>query len=114
MDDKFEQFEMDIMNRIIAEDSSISYLLNKQYKSAIVSQRNFTGAGFFTDFEVTDKSLAIPDYLDLQLGKVNARIEGLAFGAGFILFIEDGLIAMLEGYTYGEPWPTPLTAYTIE
>ena len=30
---------------------------------------------------------------------------GLEFGAGFLVYIEDGKLHALEGYTYEEPWP---------
>jgi hypothetical protein len=33
-----------------------------------------------------------------RFGDVLAEIEGLKPGAGFALFIDDGLITMLEGY----------------
>jgi len=114
MDDRFEQFESDVMKKIITEDLSISDLLKEQYRFATVTKRSFTGVGFFTDFEITDRSLAIPGHLNLELGKVHAKIEGLEFGAGFVLFIRDGMLGMLEGYTYNEPWPTDIITYTLD
>jgi hypothetical protein len=43
---------------------------------------------------------------------VIARMEGLEHGAGFMLFIDDGVLVMLEGYTYDEPWPQRMSLIT--
>lgn len=34
-------------------------------------------------------------------------------GVGFLLYVDDGLITMLEGYTYGEPWPQPVGEFSL-
>jgi hypothetical protein len=36
---------------------------------------------------------------------VIAKFSGLSSGAGFLLYVQDGVLHMLEGYTYDEPWP---------
>jgi hypothetical protein len=38
-------------------------------------------------------------------GDVGATIEGVNHGAGFLIFVRDGYLKFLEGYTYDEPWP---------
>ena len=102
------------MDRIIAEDSIIAEVLEKQYKSARVISREFSGVGFFTNYEISDNSLRLADSLNLELGNTQARLEGLKHGVGFVLFIRDGLIKTLECFTYGEPWPAIITAYSFE
>ena len=114
MDDKFTVLESEVMRKIIAEDPNISSILAKQYNVAKIISRDFTGVGFFTNFEIIDKNLKIKDNLKLTLGNVQAKIDGLEFGVGFVLFVEDGLISMLEGYTYDEPWPDTITSYLLE
>ncbi len=48
------------------------------------------------------------------LDDVHADAPGLASGAGFALFVEDGLLARLEGSTFGgEPWPADLAGFTL-
>jgi len=46
VDNRFERFESEAMKNIIAEDSSISEVLERQYKSAKIIDREFTGCGF--------------------------------------------------------------------
>jgi hypothetical protein len=51
--------------------------------------------------------------LRARLDDVVATIEGLEHGAGFVLFIENGLLDNLEGFTYDEPWPDRLGGYSL-
>ena len=44
--------------------------------------REFTGYGFFTDFEILDKGLKLAGSPSLTLGKVQARLDGLKYGVG--------------------------------
>jgi hypothetical protein len=44
---------------------------------------------------------------------VAAEINDLERGAGFVLFIKKGRINMLEGYTYGEPWPQNVHSFHL-
>ena len=102
------------MKRIIIEDLTMFEVLEKQYKSAKVISREFSGFGFFTNFEITDKSLKLTERQNFELGNVQLKLEGLKLGAGFVLFIRDGLIKTLECYTYDEPWPTSIATYAFE
>lgn len=48
------------------------------------------------------------------LDDVQADVPGLSGGAGFALFVEEGLLARLEGTTFGgEPWPADLAGFTL-
>jgi len=109
-----DKFESEVMQRIIREDLLISDLLEKQYRVAKVINRHFTGVGFFTYYEIFDKNLKLTERLNFEMGIVQARIDGLAHGMGFILFVREGFIDMLEGYTYGEPWSNTVVAYSLE
>jgi len=109
----FEKFENEVMEIIISEDPSISELLGEQYKVAKVVNREFTGVGFFTTFYINDNSLRLPTTKNLTLGNVQARFKGLERGAGFVLFVNNGFINTLEGYTYEEDWPISIEGYTF-
>jgi len=114
MNSKFVQFERDIMKKILSENPNVSDRIEKQYESSKVISREFTGVGFFTKFEIFDTSLRLPHSPNLVLGDAHANIQGLEYGAGFILFVTNGLISTLEGYSYGEIWPENIEQYTIE
>jgi len=85
--------------------------IKQQYNNSIVTDREFTGVGFYTNFYVADKSLHLKDNVNFEIGGIHASINGLKSGAGFIVFIRNGVIKCLEGYTYGEPWPKEITEY---
>ena len=87
----------------------------KQSKNSKVTSRDFSGVGFFTYFQVDDKSLSLGNNINLQLGGIGAEIEGLKYNtAGFTLFIENGMLALLEGYSYGDDkWPKKITNYKL-
>ncbi len=49
----------------------------------------------------------------VKFGDVIAEIPGLSGGAGFLLYIENGILDVLEGYSYDEPWPTSTEGFTL-
>lgn len=79
--------------------------LRQQAQAAQVTKRERTGVGFFTTLDV-GPAPAIGETSPFRLGDVVVDLEGLDDGAGFVLFIRDGRLSMLEAYTFGnEPWP---------
>lgn len=85
--------------------------LRRQFDAATVTSREQTGAGFFTHFSVPASLRVQRDELCLE--DVRGAIVGLENGAGFILFITNGVIDVLEGYSYGEDWPSEVASFTL-
>jgi len=97
----------------LSDDSELANALRTQWNAATVVDRQLTGVGFYTTFSVPP---SIPGHSDLsrrRLGDVHAEIGGLEHGAGFILWIEDGRLSCLEGYSYQEAWPDQVTAFRV-
>ncbi|MDR1426053.1 MAG: hypothetical protein LBI70_03655 [Rickettsiales bacterium] len=91
----FSEFEQKLMRMFLRGNHPMLELLRKQYvitKKAIEP----TIRGFYLYFDVHDKLLAIAENVllidDIIIGNNN-------YGAGFILFIKDGFLCYLEGYT---------------
>jgi hypothetical protein len=40
-------------------------------------------------------------------------MDGVRDGVGLVLFVEDGRLDLLEGFTYNDPWPSEIVNYTI-
>jgi len=40
-------------------------------------------------------------------------MDGLQYGAGFLIFVRDGTLKMLEGYSYSEPWPELIREFEL-
>lgn len=111
---RFKQFEREVMALIAKEKPEYEAKIMAQYDKARVTGREFTGRGFFTDFEVADPADSFGDGIKEPFGSISVNFPSLKYGAGFVLFVKNGFITMLEGYTYGnEPWPDRITDYKV-
>jgi len=72
-----------------------------------------TGVGFWTSLALPLGIEEVGSGLRIRLSDVEATIDGLEHGAGFVLFIENGLLDNLEGFTYDEPWPDRIGGYRL-
>jgi hypothetical protein len=112
---KLNKLEREAMELLLADDHEWLSLLRDQYESARIKSKEYTGAGFYIFFEVSGNAPRLPDRCKFELGDIFAEIEGLKYGAGFTLFIENGVIDNLEGYTYGEvSWPETIDKYKLQ
>ena len=79
--------------------------LRGQLDGLRVASRELTGHGFFTDPAVRDPASALPSRDGLAIHGVDVEMDGLAHGGGFVVFVARGLLALLEGFAFDEPWP---------
>jgi hypothetical protein len=78
--------------------------LREQYRHARVRAVELTGVGFYVDFEIpANCPLAAPR--SISGGQATITLEGIRHGAGCVLFVRDGRLSTLEGFTYDDPWP---------
>jgi len=114
MPDDLTQLERQVIATLLAPDHPVMDALRRQVDECKVTSREFTGHGFFS-------ALAVPVGVEpapvtrhqLHLGQVFAAIEGLERVAGFVLFVREGVLDMLEGFAHGEPWPDVLGRFEI-
>jgi hypothetical protein len=112
--DGLTPFERDVIDAILAGDHPVLEVLRAQLAACEVSKRDFTGVGFFTTVSVQSDVPSAPVNRFLHLGEVGASMDGLANGAGFILFVDRGRLNVLEAYTYGgEAWPAEISNYKV-
>jgi hypothetical protein len=112
------KFEMDLLNILLAGEDTVLSLLRKQLLGATIPLRKQTDAGFYLFFDVSEELPRIPDQISSTkdsfcFGDVDATISGLQNGASFLIWVKNGYLKQLEGYTYGEKWPTNVTDYTL-
>lgn len=108
------ELEKSVLDKLLAGDDPALSCLRAQRQQMHVAKREYSGVGFFTEFEHPPDVLRLPISKSIRFGDVFADIDGLEHGAGFLLFIDDGLISMLEGYTNSnEPWPEVLGAFAL-
>jgi hypothetical protein len=51
--------------------------------------------------------------VSIKFGDVIAEVNGLRNGAGFLLYVTDGVLDVLEGYSYGEQWPSTINNFKL-
>jgi hypothetical protein len=80
-----------------------------------LDSRTLTGTGFYTNFLLTHSAPTAPVRQSrAAFGDVGATIAGLQYGAGFLLWLKDGRIHQLEGYSYEEKWPEHIESFNLE
>jgi hypothetical protein len=103
------EIEGAVLDMLLAGEIPTLHVLRAQRERLFVTKREFSGVGFFTEFGHPPDVVRLQTPKRVRFGDVLADLEGLEHGAGFVLFIDDGLITMLEGYsTANEPWPESL------
>lgn len=93
------EIEGAVLDKLLAGEVPALQVLRSQRQQLRVTKREVTGVGFYTEFGHPPDSVRLRAPTRVCLGDVLADMQGIEHGAGFVLFIEDGLITMLEGYT---------------
>jgi len=109
----FLPLEIEVIEKLLAGPNPILNALRKQYGKARVKKREFTGVGFWLDIELPPDVAPAPLVQRLHLSDVGAELEGVNHGVGFVLHVRDGLLDQLEGFTYDEPWPDRVGAFSV-
>ena len=99
------KLERIVIDKCLEGTHPILVELRAQASKLKVVERVWTGVGFFTEFVLPEDAAKVRLPGQHRIGDVFAEIEGLEYGAGFVLFIVDGQITLLEGHSYEEPWP---------
>lgn len=94
--------------------------LREQLDAVEVTGRRLSGAGFFTTLSVPSGCPKAPETVGnpLGLGRAHeqdayAEIDGMDHGAGFLLWLDGGLMSQLEGFAYSDAWPSEVTGFTV-
>jgi hypothetical protein len=113
--DKLSPLERDVLELLLAPDHPVMHALRRQLVRCRVASREITGVGFFTTLEVDKDVEAAPvtSARRLILDDVKASVEGLEHGAGFALFIENGVLDTLEGFSYVGLWTDMNARYEL-
>ena len=108
----FTKLEEAVLLTICGRSSDDQAVLDSQLETASVRNRNNTGAGFYTHFDVSKKTLPLHQNL---LDDVWASVKGFAQPMGFILWLKGGYADHLEGFTIADSTAgLDLSALTFE
>jgi hypothetical protein len=102
----YENLERKLMEMLLAGNDDVLIRLREQYKSSKVISREHSEVGFFTTFLQQDRNDLCIDGKSFQIGDVDGSVNGIDGAVGFVLYIKNGFISMLEGYTNAiDKWP---------
>ena len=115
MGDKFTDIERAVITLELEGNHDERLIkLRKQFETSAVAQREMTGVGFFTEIKVLDSPSYLLDSENFEIGDVSGKTAEVTNGVGFVLFVRDGVLSMLEGYTHGDDlWPAEGTAISL-
>ena len=105
--------EDQVMRMLLAGDDQALAVLRDQIEQAKVSSRQLTGVGFYTEFSTSPSIPRLSGRPSFKLGDVNGTAANVKNGLGFLLYVADGAITMLEGYTYDDPWPNRIEGLVL-
>jgi hypothetical protein len=109
----FTELELAALHSIFSETPDLTDGLERQLASAHVTERENSGGGFFTTVSVADD--VPPVNSSKVLGyETHAQVEGLEYGFGFVLFMDNGRLHLLEGYANGPENTAPLDLETLK
>ena len=74
------------------------------FSDILVKERDITQIGFFTYFEKLDKLKPCDTSETYTFSKLGAKINH-SIETGYLIYVRDGYIDCVEGFTYGQPWP---------
>jgi hypothetical protein len=110
---RLNDLENKVLGMLLDGDNKVLEVLRQQAAHAKVSSRHMTGAGFFTEFYLPTDTPRTENDMSFKIGDVNGSAANVRNGLGFLLYIKHGILSMLEGYTYDEPWPARIDSLSL-
>src|SRR6266568_178399 len=108
------RLERAVLDMLLAGEHSMLEALRAQLAVCTLTSRDMSGVGFFTSLAVPPKAPRLPVRGRTRpFGDVLADFPGSGHGAWFLLYLEDGALAMLEGYTFADPWPADSSEFSL-
>lgn len=105
-------FERAVIGHILEKEAP-EYKKHLPYLS--VDRRENTDAGIYVYFNYLDNPTLFSSENRTIGQSVYAEIEGLEGGAGFMLYIDNGRITMLESFSHGSgSWPAQILKFDIQ
>jgi hypothetical protein len=105
MEDTMNELERAVMTAVLAGEDSRLVTLREQLAVAEVTARDFMEAGFLTRFSVAEQAPRVTEPIKNPIDDVCAELAGEEHPAGFLLWLEEGALQSLEGFSYVAKWP---------
>ena len=108
------EFEKKLMEMLLMGDDPVLKALRNQYYNSTVESTKFTGAGFYTNLKVNADIPPLVGGKTFRINDIDASFGDIKEAIGFILFIKEGYLLMLEGYTLASDiWPDEYSSVVL-
>lgn len=98
---EFTPLERAAIDAILDEMAKDRAILEQQLRYASVLSRKNTGGGFFTELKIASDGKELARNTEPLGQNVWVSVDGLEYGLGMILHLEDGMASLIEGYAVG-------------
>lgn len=102
------EIEKAVIESMLADRELKPLRFTVNFDAVTVSDREFTGAGFLTEFERSQELNLFDDGVSLRWGKVGARLNASKIETAYLVYVDNGYLTSVEGYTYGDEWPSQI------
>jgi len=102
---RLNKLEKLLMQKFLEDESIKIAKINANFNLVDISDRELTGAGFLTQLKNCDELKVSATNRSFKWGKLGAKLNSEKIETGYLIYIENGYIDAIEGYTYGEDWP---------
>ena len=102
---KATELEKLVIRSMLTDHELKPVRLSVNFDAVLVSDRELTGVGFLTEFQPSEELKLFEVDVSLRWGKVGARLNASKVETGYLIYVDDGYVTSVEGYTYGDEWP---------
>lgn len=85
--------------------------LGKQLDTLKVKSRKLSGVGFITAIEVPNALVVMSGTESFTGGRVGMYLNDERINTGYLIYIKEGCLEGIEGYTYDDPWPASVSTF---
>jgi hypothetical protein len=97
---------------IFLEDVKVGPL-GEELNTALIAVlfREIGGSGFLTKLELSPVLKLFDDEVSMRWNRLNGWITLAKIEVGFLVYVDNGYLRAVEGYTFGEEWPTSVEVF---
>lgn len=97
--------EMTVLEALLADPLLAGRVRTNELRRLVSASREMTGQGFITQLENTESARLFESDVNLRWGsRIDATVNG-EVRVGFVVFVDEGRVDAVEGFTYEEEWP---------
>ena len=96
---KLSDLELAVAEAIAREYPDATEALLEQLRGAVVTSRDFTGVGFFTEFDVPKDGPPAKDVIG-PVGTIRSLVGPERYPLEFMLYVRGGYAEMIEAYSF--------------